>query len=152
MFGHRSYWNNTHEYFQRIALWSCSLLPMMPRLWLMQPVLLHLSQMELTSIVAVHKGITSNYYQSDYDDFSLEGLHFLCGSCVTGQTLVVWNSSGPIPLTHALDSFNVVVLFFFLGGLCQLGMVHASSTSLSLWKTWSHMSKTKSTIQTTQCP
>lgn len=56
---------------------------MMPRLWLMQPVLLHLSQMELTSIVAVHKGITSNYYQSSYDDFSLEGLHFLCVSCVT---------------------------------------------------------------------
>lgn len=36
---------------------------MMPRLWLMQPVLLHLSQMELISIVAVHKGITSNCYQ-----------------------------------------------------------------------------------------
>lgn len=63
---------------------------MMPRLWLMQPVLLHLSQMELTSIVAVHKGITSNYYQFTTLVIMLPHWNVYIFFCaVTGQKLVM---------------------------------------------------------------
>lgn len=41
---------------QLTILWSCSLLPVMPRPWLMQPVWLNPSLMEWTSTVAVPSG------------------------------------------------------------------------------------------------
>lgn len=79
--------------FQMIALWSCSLLPIMPRLWLMQPALLHLFQMELTWIVAVPKGIT---YYTDYEH---------CIMLYNNKTI-----QAPMAFTHAF----VCTVFVFL--------------------------------------
>lgn len=158
---------------------------MTPRLWLMQPVWLHLSQMELTSTVAVPKGATTEYWQSDLIHFGPQSLllfYFfllMLGSKAHNSfDLLISNGklcfSVFIPITLNTNCHHDGWLdktwtclqiqisdFFYLGclisfvlvfsdGLCQPGMVHASSTSLNLWKTWSDMWETKWAIQTIQ--